>query len=268
MKRQTKKKIGSGLKNFYIALVFAFLYVPIVMVFIFSFNTSKMNIVWEGFTLSWYGSFFQNRPLMESLMNTLIIAVVSTMISTVIGTLGAIGFHKYNFKGKALIDKLLYVPIVIPEIILGISLLSIFSMLNVPLGLMSIILAHVTFSIPFVVITVRARLSGFDPALEEAAMDLGANRLTTFWTVTLPTIMPGVVSGATLAFALSIDDVVISFFTCGPDSTTFPIKVLSMVKTGVTPEVNALSTLIMLVTIIVICISTKCQVKKLKALEA
>lgn len=267
MKRQTKKKIGNGLKNFYIGLVFAFLYIPMLMVIIFSFNTSKMNIVWEGFTLSWYGTFFQNTPLMESLWNTLIIAVSSTIVSTVIGTLGAIGLYKYDFKGKAIIDKLLYIPIVIPEIILGVSLLSVFSILNVPLGLLSITLAHITFSIPFVVITVRARLAGLDHSLEEAAMDLGASRLKTFFTITLPILMPGVVSGATLAFALSIDDVVISFFTCGPDSTTFPIKIMSMVKTGVTPEVNALSTIIMFVTIVVICINTSRQVKRLKALE-
>lgn len=268
MKRQTKKKHINRLRNFYIGLVYLFLYLPILLVIIFSFNTSKLNIVWEGFTLQWYGSFFKNRPLMEALYNTLIIAVISTTVSTVIGTLGAVGLHKYNFKGKKIIDKLLYMPIVIPEIVLGISLLSVFSILNVPLGLISITIAHITFCIPFVVVTVRARLAGFNDSLEEAAMDLGANRFTTFMTVTLPLLMPGVVSGATLAFALSIDDVVISFFTCGPGSTTLPIKILSMVKTGVTPEVNALSTIIMLVTIIIICINTSIQVKKLKRLKA
>ena len=267
MKRTTKKKVGNRFKNIYIGLVFLFLYLPILLVIIFSFNTSKMNIVWEGFTLSWYGTFFKNRPLMEALSNTLIVAVASTAISTVIGTIGAVGLHKYNFRGKKIIDKLLYMPIVIPEIILGISLLAIFSILNIPLGLVSITIAHITFSIPFVVINVRARLAGFNASLEEAAMDLGANRFTTFMTITLPIIMPGVLSGAMLAFALSIDDVVISFFTCGPQSTTLPIKILSMVKTGVTPEVNALSTIIMVVTIVIICLNTRAQVKKIKALE-
>ena len=263
MKRTRKKKIAQIFKNAYIGLVFLFLYLPILMVIIFSFNTSKMNIVWEGFTLSWYGTFFMNRPLMEALTNTLIIAVASTVISTVIGTIGAVGLHKYNFKGKKIIDKLLYMPIVIPEIILGISLLAIFSMLNISLGQISITIAHITFSIPFVVINVRARLAGFNVSLEEAAMDLGANRLTTFMTVTLPIIMPGVLSGAMLAFALSIDDVVISFFTCGPQSTTLPIKILSMVKTGITPEVNALSTIIMVITIIIISLNTRSQVKRI-----
>lgn len=267
MKRKMKKKLQGRLKNVYIGLVFLFLYLPILLVIIFSFNTSKMNIIWEGFTMSWYGTFYKNRPLMEALSNTLVIAVVSTVISTVIGTVGAVGLHKYNFKGKAIMDKLLYMPIVIPEIILGISLLAIFSIFNIPLGLMSITIAHITFSIPFVVINVRARLAGFNVSLEEAAMDLGANRFTTFMTITLPMIMPGVLSGAMLAFALSIDDVVISFFTCGPQSTTLPIKILSMVKTGVTPEVNALSTIIMMITMVIICLNTRAQVKRIKELE-
>ncbi len=264
MKKASKQKTVNILKNIYIALVFLFLFIPIIFVFVFSFNTSRMNIVWEGFTLQWYGSFFKNRTLMSALENTLIIAVVSTGISTIIGTLGAVGLYKYNFKGKEIIDKLLYIPIVIPEIVLGIALLSIFSVLNIPLGLGSITLAHITFSIPFVVINVRARLAGLDKSLEEAAMDLGANRVKTFMQITLPLLMPGITSGAMLAFSLSLDDVIISFFTCGPGSTTLPISIMAMVKTGVTPEVNALSTVIMLVTIIIICIKTSFQVKKLK----
>ena len=265
MTKTQKKSIAGVFKNIYIYLVFLFLYLPIFYVIIFSFNTSKLNITFESFTLQWYGTFFKNRTLMEALTNTLIIGVLSTVISTIIGTIGAIGLSKYNFKGKQLIDKLLYIPIVIPEIVLGVALLSIYSVLSIPLGLISITLSHITFSIPFVVITVRARLAGFDKFLEEAAMDLGANRIVTFWRVTLPIILPGVLSGAMLAFSLSIDDVVISFFTSGPGSTTLPLKIFSMVKTGVTPEVNALSTVIMLATIIIIVINTTFQVKKLKA---
>ncbi len=267
MKKEAKKKLQSKLKSMYIYLIFLFLYIPIFMVVIFSFNTSKMNIVFQGFTLKWYGTFLRNRPLMTSLGNTAVVALLSTLFSTIIGTVGAIGLSKYNFKGKSLIDKLLYIPIVIPEVVLGVALLSLFSMAKMPLGIVSITLAHITFCIPFVVITVRTRLAGFDKFLEEAAMDLGANRFTTFRRVTLPVIMPGVLSGAMLAFSLSIDDVVISFFTTGPGSTTLPLKVLSMVKTGVTPEVNALSTVIMLITVIIICVNTVMQVKKLKALR-
>lgn len=262
--RERKQHAGILLKNFYIALVLLFIYLSMFLVIIFSFNTSKMNIVFEHFTLQWYGTFFQNRTLMDSLWNSLVVAVVTTLVATVIGTIGAVGMSKYNFPLKKLIDKLLYIPIVIPEIVLGVALLCIYSFSNITLGLVSIILAHVTFCIPFVVITVRARLSGFDKNLEEAAMDLGANRFLTFTKVTLPLIMPGVLSGAMLSFTLSLDDVIISFFCSGPGSTTLPLKILSMVKTGVTPEVNALSTVIMFVIILVISLSTGVQVKKLK----
>ena len=268
MTKMQKKNISKVFKNIYIYLVFLFLYLPILYVIIFSFNTSKLNIVFESFTVQWYGTFFKNRTLMEALINTLIIGVVSTVVSTIIGTIGAIGLNKYRFRGRGVIDKLLYIPIVIPEVVLGIALLSIYSALSIPLGLVSLTLSHITFSIPFVVITVRARLAGFDKYLEEAAMDLGANRIVTFWRVTLPLIVPGVLSGAMLAFSLSIDDVIISFFTSGPGSTTLPLKIFSMVKTGVTPEVNALSTVIMLITIVIIVVNTSFQVKKLKAVKA
>ncbi len=260
-----KKKTGwMVFQNIWIILTFLFLYLPIAVVVVFSFNTSKMNIVWEGFTLNWYGSFFLNRSLMESLENTLIIAAASTAISTVIGTIGAVGMSRYNYAGKNIIDYLLYIPIVIPEVVLGIALLCIFSICSIPLGLMSITIAHATFCIPFVVVTVRARLAGFDTFLEEAAMDLGADRFKTFMKITLPLLMPGVCSGALLAFSLSLDDVIISFFVSGPNSITLPVKIFSMVKTGVTPEVNALSTIIMIVVMIIISINTGVQVKRLK----
>ena len=264
LKREMKERISAFMKNSYIGLVFLFLYLPIFMVIIFSFNTSKMNIVWEGFTLQWYGSFFHNRTLMESLWVSLIIAILSTVISTIIGTLGAVGLSKFHFKGKNMIDQLLYIPVVIPEIILGVALLCIYSVIDMPLGIMSITISHITFCIPFVVISVRARLAGFDKYLEEAAMDLGANQVVTFRKIILPLIMPGVTSGALLSFSLSMDDVIISFFVTGPGSTTLPLKILSMVKTGVTPEVNALSTIIMFFIIIIISINTGLQVKRLK----
>lgn len=255
-------------QNFFILLVFLFLYIPILMVIVFSFNTSEMNIVWEGFTLQWYGTFFQNRPLMDSLWLSLYIAVVSTAAATVIGTLGAIGLNRFEFKGKNLIDQLLYIPVVIPEVVMGVSLLCIFSALKVELGVTTIILSHVTFCIPFVVMNVRARIAGFDKSLEEAAQDLGANGIQTFFRVTLPLIMPGVTSGAMLSFSLSLDDVIISFFVTGPGSTTLPLKIFSMVKTGVTPEVNALSTIIMFVVIIGISIKAGIQVKQIRKKQA
>lgn len=264
MKKESKKKRVNALKNIFIALIFIFLYIPIFMVILFSFNTSKMNIVFEGFTLQWYGSFFENRTLMESLYNTLIIAGASTAISTVIGTLGAVGLSRHKFHGKAIVDMLLYVPIVIPEIVLGVAMLSVYTLIDIPLGLVGMTIAHVTFCIPFVVISVRARLAGFDMNLEEAAMDLGANRFRTFQKITLPLIMPGVISGATLALSLSLDDVIISFFCSGPGSATLPLKILEMVKHGVSPEVNALSTIITLVIIVVISLNTQSQIKRIK----
>lgn len=267
MSREKKIKITNISRNIFIGLVLFFLYLPIFMVIVFSFNTSEMNIVFEGFTLKWYGSFFTNRTLMESLQNTLIIAVVSTIISVIIGTIGAVGLNKYDIKGKKVLDLLLYVPIVIPEIVLGVALLSIFSMINMDMGLFTIILGHVTFCIPFVVISVRARLAGFDKNLEEAAMDLGANHFNTLMKVTLPLILPGVVSGAVLSISLSLDDIVISFFCSGPGSMTLPLKILDMVKHGVSPEVNALSSIITLVIILIISINTQMQINKLKKVK-
>ncbi len=262
MKRKEKKKSGGIIQNFYILILLLFLYVPIAMVVLFSFNTSEMNIVFEGFTLKWYGSFYENRTLMESLENTLIIAVASTVISVVIGTVGAVGLGKYEFRGKKMVDALLYVPIVIPEIVLGVALLSLFTLMDMYMGLGTMILGHVTFCIPFVVISVRARLAGFDKSLEEASMDLGGNHLTTFFHVTLPLIMPGVISGAMLSMSLSLDDIVISFFCSGPGSMTLPLKILDMVKHGVSPEVNALSTIITFLIIIAISLDTGAQLRK------
>jgi spermidine/putrescine transport system permease protein len=181
----------------------------------------------------------------------------SPIIATVVGTLASYGMSKYKFKGKGIIDALLYIPVVIPEIVLGISLLAIFNLSNIPMGLTSLIIAHATFSIPFVVFTVNARFAGFDRSVEEAAMDLGASRLKTFFTVTLPIIMPGVISGAFLAFILSVDDIIISFFTTGPGSNTFPLKVMELTKTGVTPDVYALTTIILIVTITVVIITQR-----------
>lgn len=240
-----------------------FLYLPIAVLIVFSFNTSKRNIVFQGFTLEWYGKIFQNTRLIEALQNTLLVALFSTLISVVVGTVGAYGLSKYRFRGKQAIDALMYIPVVIPEIILGIALLSIFSIVKMPLGLLTLIIAHATFCIPFVVFTVRARLNGFDPSIEEAAMDLGANRMKTFFEIVLPSIMPGVISGAMLSLTLSMDDVIISFFTTGPQSMTLPMQIYSMVRSGISPDVNALFTLILLFTIAVVILSQSDIVPKI-----
>ncbi|MDR3243407.1 MAG: ABC transporter permease [Elusimicrobiota bacterium] len=236
-------------------LVFMFLYAPILIVVLFSFNSSRRNIVFEGFTLRWYGEMFQNAPLLQSFGNTMIVASMSALLAVIIGTLAAVAMFRYKFKGKGIIDALLYIPIVIPEIILGISLLASFAISHLPLGLLSLIIAHTTFCIPFVEFTVRARLSGFDRSIEEAAMDLGATRIQTLTGITIPIIMPGIIAGAILAFTLSIDDFIISFFTTGASSITFPLKIMESVRSGIRPDVYALSSIIMFVTLLIVIIS-------------
>ena len=251
------------LKNLFIGLVFIFLYLPIIILVVFSFNSSEMNIIFETFTLDWYKNIFSNSILIDAFKNTMIIAIVSTVISTIIGTISAVGLHKYNFPFKNLIDKLIYIPIVIPEIVLGISLLSIYTLVKLELGIFTIILSHIAFSIPYVIVSVRSTLSSLTPNYEEAAQDLGANSLKTFWHITLPLIKPGVVSGATLAFTLSLDDVVISYFTAGPGSNTLPLYIYSIIKTGITPDVNALSSIMLLVVIIILTTSAVIQSRKI-----
>ena len=236
--------------------IYLFLFLPIFVVILNSFNSNKSKpyATFKGFTFDWYIKLFDNSALLGSFGNTLIVALASTILSVLIGTLAAVGMHRYKFKGKEAIDALLYIPVVIPEIILGISLLSVFAWVSIPRGLITLILSHVTFSTPFVIFTLRARLSGYDLTFEEAAMDLGANRLKTFFYVTLPLILPGILSGGLLAFTLSIDDVIISYFVNGTVKT-FPLKVMESIKSGVAPDVNALSTLILLVTTLIVVLT-------------
>jgi spermidine/putrescine transport system permease protein len=262
-------------------LVYFFLYAPIIVLVTYSFNASKTNIVFDGFITQfgptqfvngdvvqspcgpfhWFCELAKNNEVMNAAKNTLTIAFVSTLSATVIGTLAALALQRYNFRLKSFSELSLYIPIVIPEIVMGIGILVLFSQLftflnnalnlsgnaRLALGLGTVILSHISFSIPFVALVVRARLQGFDQSFEEAAMDLGANELVTFWRITLPMLMPGVLSGALLAFTLSLDDFVITFFTNGPGSTTLPIYVYGLLRRIITPQVNALSTVWILV---------------------
>ena len=202
---------------------------------------------------------FKNRRVLEALTNSLIVAFASTIVSTVLGTSAAIALNKYQYKYKNVINGLLYLPILIPEIVMGLSLLVLFSQAHIPLGKTSLILAHITFCVSFVVITVNARLEGMRPELEQAAMDLYATPFQTFRYVTLPLAMPGIVAGALMAFTLSIDDFIISFFVAGPNSTTLPLYIYAMVKRGISPEINALSTLLMLATIVLVVLAQVLQ---------
>ncbi len=247
MSRKVKKRLKKGFSIVYCLLIYMFLFLPISVIAVNSFNatTSKPYLSWKGFTFAWYGKIFDNKVLLQSFGNTMIIAVCSTLLATAVGTIAAVGMYKYMFKGKSVIDSLLYIPVVIPEIVLGISLLTLFANTGIPRGMLSLVLAHTTFSIPYVIFNIRARLAGYDNSIEEASMDLGANRIKTFFTITLPVLAPGIAGGALLAFTLSIDDVIISYFTNG-QTKTFPLKVMESIKSGVAPDVNALSTLILI----------------------
>ncbi len=228
---------------------FLFLYFPIVALIAFSFNDSKRNITWQGFTLKYYLRAYENDSLHAAFVNTLIIATTSTIVSTVLGTMLGVALHRYRFPGKASFDGWVHLPIVIPEICMGVAMLAFFAQIGIPLGLFTVIVSHIAFSVPFVAVVVRSRMSGFDESLEEASRDLGANQWQTFWNVTFPYLIPGAVAGALLALTLSLDDFVITFFTSGPGSTTFPVKIYSMVRFSVTPEVNAASTVLIVLTL-------------------
>ena len=252
------------INNLFVILVFLFLYLPIIILVVYSFNSSQMNIIFENWTFDWYKEIFHNADLVEAFLNTLLVAVVSTVLSTIIGTISAYGLYKYNFPFKNYINALIYIPIVIPEIVLGISLLSIYTLMKLELSIITIILSHIAFSIPFVIVSIRTNLSSQTKVLEEAAKDLGASSFKTFTKVILPTIMPGIISGATLAFTLSLDDVVISYFTSGPGSLTLPLYIYSVIKTGITPDVNALTSLMLLFTLILLISITIIQSRKIR----
>ena len=240
-------------------LTFAFLYVPIVVLIIFSFNSARTGAVWQGFTFEWYRRLIHNEALMSSAARSLVIAATSTIGSVVIGTMTALVMERRHFRGKPLWDALLYMPVIIPEIVAGVSLLLFFAAMSMERGFFTLLVAHIAFSMPFVYITVRARLADFDRSVEEAAQDLGADELKTFWYVTLPLLMPGIVSGALLAFTLSIDDFIISFFVTGKGWNTLPIYIWSQLKQGVTPEINAISAVLLLFSVSIIVLSLVSQ---------
>lgn len=238
----------------YAGLIFLFLYLPIGVLVLFSFNQSRLNAVWTGFTFDWYKALWSDYAIWSATTNSLIVGLASAVISTAIGTLAAFALNRYSFRGKAAFESLLQLPVVIPEIVMGVSLLAFFVLIDMPLGIHTVTIAHVAFNISFVTIVVRARLHSFDLTLEEAAMDLGADRRQTFFKITLPLIAPGVIAGFLIALTLSLDDFIIAFFTAGAGSTTLPMQVYSMTRFGVSPKVNALSTLI-LATVIAIGVS-------------
>ncbi len=231
-----------------VALGFAFLYLPILLLVIYSFNESKLVTVWTGFSLRWYGELLRDQAMLDAAWVTLRVAFISATIATILGTLGAITLVRFGrFLGRTLFSGMIYAPLVMPDVITGLSLLLLFVSLDLDRGFWTLILAHVTLTMCFVAVVVQSRLVTFDRSLEEAALDLGATPTKTFFVITLPLIMPGVVAGWMLAFTLSLDDLVIASFTTGPGATTLPMKIFSQVKFGVTPEVNAISTILIVI---------------------
>jgi spermidine/putrescine transport system permease protein len=241
----------------FVAVVYFLLHAPVMVLVAFSFNASRFSVDWTGFTFTWYLRLLERADILRGVRASLIVGVISTLISTLFGTLVALAIARHKFRGRTLFEGLLYVPIVTPEIVVGISLLLLFALVNVPLGLTTITIAHVAFNISFVVIVVLARLAGMDRTLEEAAMILGADEITTFWRVTVPQLWPGILSGALLAFTMSFDDYVITSFVSGSGSSTLPIVVYGMVRKNIEPSINAISTIILLLTSVLIYLSDR-----------
>ena len=260
MKNRTK------LPNIYLAVIFVLMYLPILLVIIYSFNQSKISSVWDGFSLKWYRELFADKSMFTALINSIILAFSSSVLAAIIGTLGAIGMSKTNFKANGIIGYISTLPIMIPEIILGMVFLVFFSLIGIPFGMTSLILAHTTFCVPYVFMLVKARPVGLDKSYVEAARDLGASEIRAFKDITIPLISPAILSGMLLSFAMSFDDVIISIFVTGASTNTLPIKIYTQLKTGVSPKINALCTLMFIATVLIVVLSNiigkKTSVKK------
>lgn len=251
-RKERKEKRWAWLGTIYATLIYIIFYIPVVVMIAFSFNDAKRNFAWEGFTTSWYSKLFsfENTTLWDALFYSLWIAVLATIISVVIGVLGAIGLSKFDFKAKKFINGMIFVPIIVPEIVLAVAMLIIFITLGIKLGMITILIGHCTFCIPYAVVTIKGRISGDNETLQEASMDLGANRIQTFFRVTIPSILPGILSAAFLSFTLSIDDVVMSNMLAGASQSTLPVLILSLNRTGLSGDVNALTTVMILLMVV------------------
>ena len=250
-----KKKRRISFSTVYLALGLVIIYLPIALVILYSFNESKLSSVWGGFSLKWYRTLFADKAMFQALGNSLILGLSASLAAGVVGTLGAVGFDRVRPRSRRLIEYLTSLPLMTPEIILGMVFMAFFGMLGIPFGIGTLILSHTTFCIPYVFMLVQARLVGMDRSLAEAARDLGAGERQVFFTITLPLLLPAIVSGMLLSFAMSLDDVIISLFVTGVNVNTLPIKVYTALKTGVTPEINALCTLLLAATLLLVGLS-------------
>lgn len=242
--------LGRRAQRAYIVLILALTYVPILLVIVYSFNANRLTSVWGGFSLKWYAELFRDRAIFTALRNSLVLALASSLAAAVIGTLGAAGLNRAGMPGARVMGYLAVLPIMIPEIILGMVFLAFFALLGLPFGMFTLIIAHTVFCVPYPFLLVKARLAGLDKSFAEAAKDLGAGEWRAFYDITLPLILPSVVSGMLISFAMSFDDVIISVFVTGPAVNTLPMRIFSQIKTGVSPKINALCTLLFAITVV------------------
>ncbi len=245
-------KAARRLLEAHTGLVLFFLYAPILVLVVYSFNEAKLNVVWKGFTLEWYARVWTDTGLVRSLQNSLMVAAITTVFSVALGTGGAWLLFRYRYPGERLLQTLVFLPMIVPEVILGVSLLILFVVVRLELGFTTVVISHVTFCFPFVLAAVEARLAGMDPALEEAALDLGATPFVAFHKVIVPYLMPAIASGALMAFTLSLDDVIVTYFTASAASRTLPLEMFGRVKKGVDPSLNAISTVFIGATILAV----------------
>jgi len=236
-------------------VVFVFFYLPIAIMILFSFNQSRLNIIWTGFTLEWYAALWRDSVLVRTLQNSLIVASVTTALSVVLGTVGGWLLYRYRYRASGLLETFVFLPMIVPEVILGVSLLILFVTIGLQLGYTTIIISHVTFCFPFVMAAVQARLAGLDPALEEAALDLGATPVQAFTKVLVPYLMPAIVSGALMSFTLSLDELIVTYFTASASTRTLPLEIFGRVKKGLDPSLNAISTVFVVFTMIAVFIT-------------
>lgn len=248
------KKTG-WFPRFYLVLILAVMYLPILLVVLYSFNAGRLSSVWEGFSFHWYQVLWKDADIFEALGNSLVLAGLTCLAAAVIGTLGAVGMQRLQSRTTAPMEYLSTLPIMIPEIILGMVFMAFFSLLGLPFGMTTLVIGHTAFCIPYVFMLVKARLVGMDKSLAEAARDLGANEAQVFFDITLPLVFPAILSGMVLSFAMSMDDVIISIFVTGVNVNTLPIKIYSQIKFGVTPEINALCTLMLAATVLLVLLS-------------
>jgi spermidine/putrescine transport system permease protein len=239
----------------YLTCIYLFLYVPILVLIAYSFNDTKYSTNWQGFTWKWYEQLFTDSPLKEALVNSLVIALLSSVTATLLGTLGAFAFYRYRFLGRKVMYSFIYIVMMSPDIVMGISLLMFFITIGLATGPLTLLLAHITFCLPFVVVTVYSRISGFDRNIIDVAKDLGASELQMFRHIMMPMLMPAIIAGWLLSVTLSLDDVVVSFFTTGPTFEILPLKIYSMVRLGIKPEINALSAVMFLLSLVTVTVA-------------